>query len=164
MVALVANYIGFSITTFVVLHVALHAVDKSFSLESSSFAFLTFIIFWTVSQMLIFVVSFLVKLIYACLATPLIFAFFLRILFKACCMVVILTVIASDEGFIWTPTFTFHADLDLLSCLDQFLLICEVQFSLDLANEYVNVFQVLLCWHIWKILFQQSDVSIEVGS
>lgn len=40
-------------------------------------------------------------------------------------MVVILTVITFDEGFVGTPTFAFDADLDLLPRFNEFLLVVE---------------------------------------
>ena len=80
-VALETHNIGSPITGLVVLHTALHTIDQSFSLKSDFFAFVTFIIFRTVSQMIVLVSSFFVELSYAGLTAPFVFILFFETAF-----------------------------------------------------------------------------------
>lgn len=80
-VALEAHNIGSSVTCLVVLHAALHTIDQSFSLKSDFFTFVTFIIFRTVSQVIVLISSFLVELSYAGLTAPFVFILFFETAF-----------------------------------------------------------------------------------
>lgn len=145
-----------------IFEVTFHTCDKCFILDSSSITFFALIAFRSAFDMIVFIIFLLLLFTVTRLTTPNRSFISRRTFFNTWIMIIIFTKITLNYRSISVPSFAFFTDFYFVSGFYKFLLISIFEFSFDFIDESMNIFDILLWRHIFKIIFQHADISIQV--